>query len=155
MASYVENNLLPGEEIVHAAMVSKVIYLPFIALALVCFGAGFIMGPMGFLFWGVAVGVLLFGGVTCLIKQNTTEVAVTNKRLILKTGFLRRETVEQFLEKIDSISVEQTIMDRLVNAGTIIVRGSGQTFSPVANIDQPLEFRKKVNEQVDRIKNGK
>jgi uncharacterized membrane protein YdbT with pleckstrin-like domain len=155
MGNYVENNLLPGEQIVYAAKVSSVIYAPFVALSLFMVVMGFFVGQLHFIFWILAVVIMLLGGSICAIRQASTEVAVTNKRLVLKMGFVTRETVEQFLEKIDSISVEQSIMDRLTNAGTIIVRGSGQTFSPVANIDAPLVFRKMVNEQVDKIKNGK
>lgn len=155
MGHYVENNLLPGEEVVYSTHVSSVIYVPYLFLAAALGGFGFLVGAVGYLFWLLGLAVVIFGSVMCAIQQASTEVAVTNKRLILKVGFLRRETVEQFLEKIDSISVEQSIVERLVNAGTIVVRGSGQTFSPVANIDQPLKFRKMVNEQVDKIKGGK
>lgn len=155
MGSYVENNLLPGELVMHSSKVSGIIFVPYLILAAAVGGFGFVAGPVGVAFWGLAVLVLVFGVVACSIRKASTEVAVTNKRLILKTGFITRETVEQFLEKIDSISVEQTLVDRMVNAGTIIVRGSGQTFSPVANIDNPLAFRKMVNEQVDKIKSGK
>jgi uncharacterized membrane protein YdbT with pleckstrin-like domain len=155
MGRYVEANLLPGEDIVHAAQVSNIIYLPYVLLMLFLIGMGFLASEMNLVFWGLTLLVGLGGLVICGIRKISTEVAVTNKRLILKTGFIRRETVEQFLEKIDSISVEQSITDRIVNAGTIIIRGSGQSFSPVSSIDEPLVFRKIVNEQVDKIKSGR
>lgn len=155
MGRYVEQNLLPGEEVIHIARVSNIIYLPYVLLTGFMVAVAVLTGQMVQTFLFVALFVAVVGGLTCGIRKISTEVAVTDKRLILKTGFIKRETVEQFLEKIDSISVEQTIMDRLTNAGTIIVRGSGQTFSPVANIDDPLTFRKMVNEQVDKIKRGK
>lgn len=154
MGNYVENNLLPGEQVVHSARVSNIIYVPFILLSGFLVAVGFTAGQLGFVFWILGAVTLLLGLAVCSIKQMSTEIAVTNKRLILKVGFITRETVEQFLEKIDSISVEQSIMQRLTSSGTIIVRGSGQTFSPVDNIDDPLVFRKIVNEQVDKIKNG-
>lgn len=152
MASYVESNLLPGEDVVHSAPVSFIIYLPFVFLSVALFGAGFLFGEVGRLFWLIGAVALVLGLITCAIRKASTEIAVTNKRIIIKVGLIRRETVEQFLEKIDSISVEQTVMERLFNAGTIIVRGSGQSFAPVANIDDPLAFRKVVNEQVDKLK---
>lgn len=152
MASYVESNLLPGEDVVHSAPVSFIIYAPFVFLSTALFGAGFLFGEMGKLFWVIGAAALVLGIIVCAIRKASTEIAVTNKRIIIKVGLIRRETVEQFLEKIDSISVEQTVLERLFNAGTIIVRGSGQSFAPVANIDDPLAFRKVVNEQVDKLK---
>jgi uncharacterized membrane protein YdbT with pleckstrin-like domain len=154
---YVQENLLPGEEVIHESRVSNIVYLPYGILILFLVGIGFVVGmeQKGYVFWLLAVAVAFIAAVVCGIRKASTEVAVTNKRLILKTGFVRRETVEQFLEKIDSISVSQSIMERVVNAGTIVVRGSGESFSPVRGIDEPLQFRKMVNEQVDRTKQGK
>ncbi|MEJ0063715.1 MAG: PH domain-containing protein [Alphaproteobacteria bacterium] len=151
MGRYVQNNLLTGEQVIYEAKVSWAVFILPVIVALFFFAIAFVAGTV---FWIIAAVVAVFSFLVAWVKRFATEIAVTNKRVILKTGFVKRDTVEQFLEGIDSISVDQTVTDRLLNAGTIIVRGSGLSFSPVKSIDNPLEFRKQVSQQVDRIRNG-
>ena len=155
MGRYVQNTLLDGEELIYEARISWVVFLkPALLSGILCLIAVLWTGDSARLMWGLGLGAVVLGIGGALIRIATTEIAVTDKRIILKTGFVKRETMEQFLEKIDSISVDQTVIDRLTNSGTITVRGSGQSSSPVADIDNPLQFRKTVNEQVDRLKSG-
>ena len=155
MGRYVQNTLLDGERLVYEAQVSWIVFVkPVLVGGFFCLIAALWGGEGGRIMWGIGLAVTLLGAGAAWIRRTATEIAVTDKRIILKVGLIKRETMEQFLEKIDSISVDQTILDRLTNSGTIIVRGSGQSSSPVANIDNPLQFRKTVNEQVDRLKSG-
>jgi uncharacterized membrane protein YdbT with pleckstrin-like domain len=153
MGRYVQSTLMDGEAVVYEAEVSWIIFIkPGVIGGFFCLIGQLWGSEGGRIMWGVGLTFALLGIVAALIRRGTTEIAVTDKRIILKTGFIKRETMEQMLEKIDSISVEQSIIERVGNAGTIIVRGSGQSSSPVANIDNPLQFRKMVNEQTDRSK---
>ncbi|CAI1715215.1 Bacterial membrane flanked domain [Serratia quinivorans] len=84
-----------------------------------------------------------------VIKIITTELALTNKRIIAKFGFIRRSTVELRLEKVESIGVDQSILGRILGYGTIVVKGTGGTATPIPSISKPLEFRRVVNNHLE------
>ena len=81
-----------------------------------------------------------------LIDWFTNEFAITNKRVIVKTGLIKRETLETNLSKIESINVDQSILGRIFGYGTITIIGTGGTRNSFYKIRQPLEFRKKFQE---------
>src|SRR5206468_4300225 len=68
----------------------------------------------------VIATVLLTAGA---IRRNSTEMAVTNHRVIIKVGLAGRRTVEMLLSKIESIEVQETAMGRMLGYGTIVVIG--------------------------------
>ena len=108
-------------------------------------------------FWWILLGLLLLAafGLGLLvwlwawIIYRTTELAVTNKRIIAKSGLIQRNTVEMFLEKVESIQVDQSILGRIFDFGSITVSGTGGDKSPVKNVSHPLEFRKAFMTAVD------
>ena len=79
----------------------------------------------------------------------STELAITNKRIIAKSGLIERKTMEMFLEKVESIQVDQGILGRILDFGSITFSGTGGDKSPVRNISAPLEFRKAFMAAVD------
>jgi len=62
-----------------------------------------------------------------LLKRSVTEMAVTNKRVIVKTGLAERRTTEILLSRIESVVVDEPAMGRILGYGTVIVRGTGGT----------------------------
>jgi uncharacterized membrane protein YdbT with pleckstrin-like domain len=88
------------------------------------------------------VGTLPLAG--AYLRYRCSEFAVTDKRVLIKTGIIQRHTLETLLSKVENISVEQSLMGRLLNYGTIQVTGTGSTKETFANIAAPLEFRKQV-----------
>ncbi len=80
------------------------------------------------------------------IDRYADEFAVTNKRIIVKTGLIRRNTFEMNHSKIESVNVDQSVMGRLLGYGTITVVGSGGTKEILPDIANPLAFRKKFQE---------
>src|SRR5206468_13135286 len=82
------------------------------------------------------------------IARRSSEFAVTNKRVILKTGFIHNKTAEMFLSKIESVGVDQTILGRVFGYGSIELRGTGGSLEPFSNISRPLEFRRQIQEQI-------
>jgi len=137
MASYVDSNLMPSETVLYRANVSKWSLAPLILL-------GILLLP--------AVGVGLIFLVWAWIAYRTTEFAVTDKRLIAKTGLVSRNTVEMFLDKVESLNVAQTIPGRILNYGTVTIRGTGATSEPIKNISAPLVLRKNFMEAADRYR---
>jgi uncharacterized membrane protein YdbT with pleckstrin-like domain len=77
-------------------------------------------------------------------RRWTTEVAVTDRRVICKTGFVKRRTVEMHMDKVESVDVDQSIIGRLFDYGDITIRGTGETGGRLRMIDRPLEFRNHV-----------
>jgi uncharacterized membrane protein YdbT with pleckstrin-like domain len=91
--------------------------------------------------------VAIFFGIG-LVRRNATEMAVTNKRVIVKSGLADRRTIELLLSRIESIAVEEPALGRLLGYGTVIVRGTGGTPEVFPQIARPLEFREQVQRQI-------
>ncbi|MBC7708934.1 MAG: PH domain-containing protein [Rhizobacter sp.] len=127
MASYVEGALIKGEQVVYQGKVSIWSLLP-----LLLFGLVFLM------FWGLG---LVFW-IAAAIKYFTTELAITNKRVVAKFGLISRSTIEINLQKIESIQVNQGILGRIFNYGSIVVSGAGNPQAPIPGISSPLQFRR-------------
>jgi uncharacterized membrane protein YdbT with pleckstrin-like domain len=151
--SYVQSVLQPGETIRHTASIHWVVYWPgalLILAALIIFGYGEFAGLEGAMHWAVRVlaGLCAAAGLFFLVPEWftwwTTEIAVTNLRIIFKTGFISRKTIEMHMDKVESVDVEQSIMGRLLDYGTVSVRGVGTGFEPLKNIAAPLDLRNHV-----------
>jgi len=76
-----------------------------------------------------------------LLRRTTTELAVTDQRVIYKTGLLARHTLEMNRARVESVTVDQTLVGRIFGYGTVTVRGVGTAFEPIRNISDPLTFR--------------
>ncbi|TMQ59398.1 MAG: hypothetical protein E6K76_04845 [Candidatus Eisenbacteria bacterium] len=161
--SYVDKNLIPGETILYRTKLHWVVLLwpvlvgSFLGLAslVLIFGAvGARAGDhqshavatgAGLFFLLVAAAITGFG----ILRRNATEIAVTNKRVLIKTGLLSRRTIELLISKIESIGVDESPFGRILGFGTVIVRGTGGTPESFDRIAHPLEFRRQVHGQVD------
>lgn len=83
-----------------------------------------------------------------LVRRGATEMAVTNKRVIVKTGLANRRTIELLLPRIESVVVEEPAIGRVLGYGTVIVRGTGGTPEVFPQIAHPLRFREQVQRQI-------
>lgn len=146
---YVEDQLLPGERVKYRAHLHKLIFiLPGLFALLAVIGAVVAFAASNA--W-LGVALLLLGAIPliiAMIKYSSSEFAVTDKRVIIKVGFIKRRTLETMLGKVEGVGVEQGIMGRLFGFGTITVTGTGGTKEPFPNIARPLEFRRQVQGQV-------
>src|SRR5262249_12487625 len=99
---------------------------------------------------GVAIigFILVLLGVLSLLRAAiarwTTEIAVTNRRVIFKHGVIRRDTIEIKMPQVESVDVRQSILGRLLNYGTVLVRGTGGGLNPLAYVSAPLPLRRAV-----------
>ena len=147
---YIEDNLSSNEQISYRAHVSYA-YILLGPVLIVLIGAmwGLAAGAAGMFGMIVVCGLfttpLLVSG---LIKMATTEVAVTNQRVMLKWGSIQRNTVEIFLDKIESITVDQNIFGRLLGYGSVLVKGTGGSGKSCPGIADPQAFRRAVNEHI-------
>ena len=97
-----------------------------------------------FLLTGALAVIALLAILRGLFRRSTTEIAVTDRRIIFKRGLIRRHTVEMNMQKVESVDVDQTLMGRLFNYGDVTVRGVGSTFERLDFIDAPLRLRTTV-----------
>lgn len=152
---YVEENLLPGEKIVYHASLHWILFLgPFLVLLVGLFifiyAAAFSEG-CGFLLSLMCVFVGLLAGLSSTVTYFTTEFGLTDKRIIAKDGLIRRRSIEMLLTQIESIGVNQAILGRILNYGTITVVGTGGTRERFKAIIDPMELRKQVHAQLTTI----
>jgi len=139
--SYVDNSLIPDEQVVFRARLNKIIFLPpvlLLAISIWLFSYGVPLGGESVL----AVAVLW--GLVKYVDYASSEFAVTNKRVIIKVGVLRRRTVEMLNTKVEAVSVNQGILGRIFGYGNIVVTGTGGTNEPFNGISSPREFRRAV-----------
>ena len=142
MGSFVNNSLISGEEVVEEAKVSWLSQLGELIVAAIFIVLGF---GVPILFVVGALAILM-----AIINIMTTELAVTNKKVIGKSGLIRRNALDMQLTKCESVIIDQGILGRILNYGTVVVRGTGGTPNKFPYIDKPLEFRKRVLEEMDK-----
>ena len=160
--SYVDQALSQGEVVrfvarKHWIVLATPVLQLVVALILTWFGYkigdlwtwfGWLINKLGLIL--LAIGALQF--LAAWLTRATTELAVTNRKVVGKWGLIARRTIEQRLEKIDSIEVEQSILGRILGYGTVEVRGSGVTMTPLRLIADPLIFRRRVEEAINAAK---
>jgi uncharacterized membrane protein YdbT with pleckstrin-like domain len=149
---YVERVLQPGETVVYLTRLHWLLYaraVVLLALSFVCLIAwGGVTHPIIALALQIGAAVLallaIIAAIRALIRRATTELAVTDRRVIYKTGILQRHTLEMNRSKVETVGVDQSILGRLLGYGTIIVRGTGGSFEPIPFIGEPLTFRSHI-----------
>lgn len=139
--SYVQTVVMPGETIIAQAKTHWFIYVgPVCWLVFGIILTAALPSPASVL--GVVIIVFaLFLAFRAWLYSYSTELAVTSKRVIAKFGFIRRNTVELRHSKVESIHVNQGIIGRIFNFGSVVVTGSGGTNAPIPYIAEPLKFR--------------
>lgn len=137
MASYVDSVLISGESVLHRGHVSLWPHAWKLVL-------GIVLLPL------FGLGLVFLAWVWILYK--TTEIAITNKRIIAKFGFISRSTIEINLPKVESVQVDQGVLGRMLDYGTIIVAGAGTPNLSIPGAADPLEFRKHFMEATDKLK---
>jgi len=144
---YVETVLGPGELVTYKGRLHWIIYASGFAalgLELIFLLAAFIFPQIDEFVSRLSVACVIFAAAVFAkgwIRQTTTEIAVTNRRIIFKTGFFQRRTIEMHLDKVESVDVGQSILGRLLDYGTVVVRGTGAGIEPLSNIAEPLKLR--------------
>ena len=156
---YIESNLIKGESVTYRASLHWIVFLKplvnsliFVALAvLVLYVANTSAQQQASTLDWIAAGLLIVSVIpaaAAFFNRRAAEFAVTNKRVILKIGTVNNKTAEMFLNKIESVGVDQTMFGRVFGYGTIVIRGTGGSLEPFHRISAPLEFRKQIQEQI-------
>src|SRR4051812_24781950 len=159
---YIDRNLIEGETVVYDARPHWVLYLKpmiltviFLAIAAALFylapessnpDSTLLMRRIG----GVLIGLAIIPVIVGAFRRSAREYAVTNKRVVMQIGVVSRTTEEVFLNKIESVGVDQTVMGRMLGYGTVTIRGTGGSFEPFERVSAPLELRRQIQEQIGK-----
>jgi uncharacterized membrane protein YdbT with pleckstrin-like domain len=145
---YVEEVLQPGETVLFVSTIHWLIYWPAILLIVAAIAAALLLAPGGsqIVQWVslLCFAVGLASAARAWFKRWTTEVAVTDRRIIYKRGFIRRHTIEMNMDKVESVDVNQSLLGRIFGYGDVLVRGTGVGFEPLQMIESPIELRNSV-----------
>ena len=147
MASYVNKILSDGESVLWNAKLHWIDYAPaFTWLAIVVvLGTAIEDTSTSFLIGLIGASIVIAAFLLTWIKHWTTELAITDRRVVAKTGLIARNTNEINRAKIEGVDVQHSVLGRLLNYGTISVRGTGGAIAPIPRIKNPIEFRKAVH----------
>ena len=159
---YIDKNLIEGESVVYEARPHWVLFIKpglvsliFVAVAVVLFYFAsdsmdsdntWLMQRIGIVFLVVALIPIGMG----IFRRSGREYAVTNKRVVTQNGVMQRQTEELFLNKIESIAVDQSVVGRMLGFGTVTIRGTGGSFGPFERVSAPLELRRQIQDQIGK-----
>jgi uncharacterized membrane protein YdbT with pleckstrin-like domain len=160
---YIEKNLIAGENILYKTRLHSVAVLfPMMSAAVIAVAGVFCFyqsiadrqtgGDESRIFAGAGLVLLVVAAMTvgiATIKRNATEMAVTNRRILVKSGIMSRRTIELLLSRVESIAITEPFFGRVFGYGTVIVRGTGGTPESFTQIAKPNEFRRYVQEQIE------
>ncbi|CAL7963386.1 putative membrane-associated protein [Gammaproteobacteria bacterium] len=150
MSSYIQKTLLPEEKILYYTKPHYVVFYP--VLLWLVFAAWFLTSSIVPKLFGHLLMLMgLFSCIGELIAYNCSEYVITDKRIIMKVGFIRRRSLELFIDRIEGVYVEQSIIGRILGFGTVIVGGIGGTKDTFFYIPNPIEFRNKMQQQIQII----
>ncbi len=168
MSSYVEKVLLPGEHVVYIAYLHWIVYVHGLTLTVCGATLSFFSNDLVTLLFGPALAqhfakflamaacaVTIFGILLVMmayIQQTSTELVVTNHRLIAKYGFVSRTTFEIIINRVAGVNFDQTVLGRMLGFGTIYVRGMGNDISPFDNISSPERFHTALMSVVEGVR---
>ncbi|GAC1669045.1 MAG: hypothetical protein NVS9B4_25080 [Candidatus Acidiferrum sp.] len=168
--SYVEKNLVPGEKLLYQTrhhwvvlikpiLVDLLLGLPGLWLLVEALrerrdgGRGVLANVPGGVQTAAIVGSILvvIGGIALtygIIRRNATEMAVTDRRVLIKTGMGSRRTLDLVMTRVESIGVTESMWGRMLGYGDVVVHGTGGTPEPFLKIANPQEFRRQVQQQI-------
>ena len=152
MGRYIDEILQPGEKVLYSTNAHWVFYLPAIGawiVAVILFllsRATIVEGIVLLCLSASAVVAILalYWTAKAWFHRLTTETDVTNKRVVHKTGFIKRRTFEIALDKIESVDVNQSILGRILDYGDVTILGVGEGKETIATIAAPLSFRNAI-----------
>jgi uncharacterized membrane protein YdbT with pleckstrin-like domain len=150
--SYVESQLLADEKVSYWAHLHGIIFVPagvlgVLSLATTAMAFSEPQLRVAAVLWFGLAGI---AGVWAWIAYSTSEFAVTNKRVVIKVGLIRRRSLETLLSKVEGVSVDQGLLGRMLDYGTIGITGTGGTRETFTRIGAPLEFRRQVQDAISR-----
>ena len=162
---YVDESLVPGETVAYRALLHWIVVAPALLLGSAIDMSGVWLVVAAFLRRTpggetstpmIVAGVLLMlvGSAWMaagIIRWKATEITVTSRRVLVKTGIVRRHTKEILLSKVESVSIDESGLGRVLGFGTLTVHGTGGTPETFDRITRPHAFRREVQMQIEAL----
>ena len=153
--SYIDNNLIAGESVTYRTRLHWLMLAPPALLFVIWLPLAWYLaqGEWAALAWvPIALGVVAL--LPAIIKRQSSDFAVTNKRVMMKTGVFTTRSVELFLSKVEAIAVDQSLLGKMFGYGDIAITGSGGTSEAFSHIQGPMQFRRAVQSVTDATHAG-
>jgi len=138
MTKYTNQTLAKGEKVLKNIGPSK--WQLYTSIGWLVIGLATIVFYVGWFF--------LLVGALGMIYYYSTEFALTNKKVLTKTGLFARNTDELQLKKIEGCDVRQSMMERLFGYGSVVLSGTGTQKVVFAGIDNPLAVKKLIDSKI-------
>lgn len=161
MKTYIAESLSKGEKLIYSTRPHWVVFIPSIAILWLTLWVFLYLPNLmllnqplwhDFTFHQVISMILAIIGMIALLRAylfyTTSEYGITNKRVIMKRGFIQRHSTEVFLSKIEGVNIHQSFTGRILNYGSIIIVGTGGTTDYYSSVPNPVKFRKYVQQQL-------
>jgi uncharacterized membrane protein YdbT with pleckstrin-like domain len=156
--SYIERELTEGEGVVLLGRVSWWTIVPQTALAIavlvIAAVVGGLLSALGALFWAIAVPLTLLVWVVLVARQTvkvlTTEIAITDRRVMSKTGVMRTEVKTTPLDKVNNVNVSQSLFGNMLDYGDVEVTTATAESSDnhaIKSLAHPDKFRNTLTER--------
>ena len=148
LSSHIESILASDEKVIcyskpHYAIFFKGIV--WFLLLWISFELGEMMGFNFFFFKGIIRFLLFIIGILeffrSILMYYSSEYIITSRRVLMKTGFFERRSLEILIDRIEGIYVEQSILGKILNFGVVIIIGIGGTRNSFNYVAAPLAFR--------------
>jgi uncharacterized membrane protein YdbT with pleckstrin-like domain len=148
--SYTQSVLQPGERIILMGRLHWITYWP--SMLIVLLGVALVIALAWFGAHGATIGWAIFAVAVLFtllfayaaFTRWITEFAITDRRVISKRGFIMRNTAEMNMDKVESVKVDQSVLGRLLDYGTVTVVGTGQGLEPIKDVASPIAFRNAI-----------
>jgi uncharacterized membrane protein YdbT with pleckstrin-like domain len=150
MAKYTKTTLLPEENILYSTKPHYIVFGKFFVYLVLAYFVGFHFLD-SLLIGAVLVIASIAAFVNSIVVYFCSEYVITNKRILVKIGFIQRKSLEIFLNRVEGVYIDQSILGRVLNYGTVVVAGIGGTKNPFYYIPNPLSFRSNIQEQLQKI----
>lgn len=160
MSSYVKRAMQPDEKLLYQAQIHWIIFMDGLVYMLI----GALLGSLGpdlvHRFLGqslasffdmptkfVSLGFVAYGALDLIlsyIRQISTELVITDQRVIAKTGLIATTSYELMMSKVEGATIDQSAMGRILGYGTLMVKGTGGGISPIDLIAKPYAFHNQL-----------
>jgi len=158
--SYLDQSLTTGETIQLEAKLHWIIYVKGLTVLAIGLAISYLIyqkmlpTEAGVNLYFILVPTLpgLFLIFLAILRKWTTDLAVTNKKVVAKVGLISRHTIEQNLLSLDNVKVNQTVVGRVLNFGVIEFAGASGTHTPIAFITAPMKFRVAVQQAAEQAR---
>lgn len=150
--SYIDRNLLPDERILFRTKKHLIVFLyPLIMVVFSVYAANYMHNNqfLAKIDWLPGLAALIYGSAVAF-DYFFSEYAVTNRRIMMREGFVFRHTNETRISSISQVNVYQNLLGQLLNYGSIVINAFGAN-DVFVTIDKPVLFQQMVNQELDKI----